>query len=74
MLYYIIVMKVIFYVIGYEKKGKRGIVVKKKLADAEKEFEKQTKTPGVIKICLIEYFSKKNYKVLKNYEQQRIEI
>lgn len=72
MMYYNSVMKAIFYIIGYEKKGKRGIIVKKKLADAEKEYEKQTKTPGVIKICLLEYYSKKDYKILREVENETI--
>lgn len=67
-MYYNIVMKAIFYVIGYEKKGKRGVIVKKKLAVAEKEYEKQTKTPGIIRACLIEFFSQTKCNVLKEYE------
>ena len=67
-------MKVIFYVIGYEKKGKRGIIVKKKLADAEKTYDKQIKTPGIIRACLIEFYSQTNCKVLKEYEQKQIDL
>ncbi len=67
-------MKAIFYVIGYEKQGKRGVIVKKTIDKAKKEYDKQIKTPGIIKCVLIEHYTKTQFKIIHEYEQKTIDV
>ena len=64
--------RAIFYAIGYEKAGKRGIVVKKKSTQAQKEYDKIIKTPGITKACLLEYYSKNDFKIIEEFEHSNL--